>query len=383
MLRSRIFYIGAVLLLLCQGSLAQAVVADRPSVLASNATSNEPQNSGPMTTMAPLQSPSTSAPAPSTPMPDLVLAAGPYARFLDIIDHAAKVPPRSAEDLEHLMGDLASFDGPKLSHSFRAYAILQAMQTPAFASGIQAWGRQYDRQSLIANLRANPAYVEQMPGIAQAREQVLRQIRKDGQAALLAGGIYKDLAYSLQRLKWASRVRGGKALRLAALRNAPYAPQTISNDLLQPLLRAYSLQPPLLSPLMAANAIPSRKPAKGGLLKKLVSNIGPDAALASSPSLAIPTLSAAPAYAGELQNILANAALQILDPSTPYPGALGSRGLSDTMAECVDWARLHLNQCVAATRFVYEDSFCIARHQLKDSGRCIAEFIDGHHQATH
>ncbi|MDQ7019040.1 MAG: hypothetical protein Q9M33_07720 [Robiginitomaculum sp.] len=383
MLRSRIFYIGAVLLLLCQGGLAQAVSADHPSDFATNSADNDPANVGTVPPIPPLQSTTTSPPPPHTPIPDLVLAAGPYARFLNIIDHAAKVPPQSAEDLEHLMGDLAGFDGPKLSHSFRAYAILQAMQTPAFSSGIQRWGRQYDRQGLIANLRANPAYVEQMPGIGQAREQVLRQIRKDGQAALLAGGIYKDLAYSLQRLKWASKVRGGKALRLAALRNAPYAPQTISSDILQPLLRAYSLQPPLLSPLMATNAIPSRKPAKSSLLKKLVSNIGPDAALASSPPLAIPTLSAAPAYAGELQNILANAALQILDPSTPYPGALSSRGLSDTMAECVDWARLHLNQCVAATRFVYEDSFCIARHQLKDSGRCIAEFIDGHHQATH
>ncbi|PHS22863.1 MAG: hypothetical protein COA85_10645 [Robiginitomaculum sp.] len=382
MLRSRIFYVGAVLLLLCRGGLAQALTADRPTAFTAGMTSSDPANVNTIAQIPPLQSPAI-PPALTSPMPDLVLAAGPYARFLDIVDRAAKIPPRSAEDLEQLMGDLASFDGPKLSHSFRAYAILQAMQTPAFSSGIQRWGRQYDRKGLLVNLRANPAYVEQMPGIAQAREQVLRHIRKDGQAALLAGGIYKDLAYSLQRLKWANKVRGGKALRLAALRNATYAPQTFREDLLQPLLRAYSLQPPLLGPVMAANAIPSRKPAKNGFLKKLASSIGPGAAMAARPSLAMPPLTAAPAYAGELQNILANAALQILDPSTPYAVALPTRSTPDTMAECVDWARLHLNQCVAATRFVYEDSFCIARHQLKDSGRCIAEFIDGHHQATH
>jgi len=382
MLRSRILYIGAVLLSLFQSGQAHAVSEDRPPVFttgpeasAAPVVSNDPQ-------ISPLQSTAIPAAVPSS-WPDLVVAAGPYARFLEIVDRAAKVPPRSAEDLEHLMGELASFDGPRLSRSFQAHAVLEAMQAKAFSSGVQHWGRIYDRHSLITNLRTNPAYVEQMPGMAQAREQVLRQIRKDGQAALLAGGIYKDLAYSLQRLKWANKVRGGKALRLAALRNAPFAPEALPQDIMQKLLRAFTLQPPSLSVGLAERSPQTPKPGETGILKKLVSNIGPDAAMAAAPSLTMPPLSASPAYAGELQFILASAALQLLDPSSPYPSISRSGALPDTMAECVDWAQLHLNQCVAATRFVYEDSFCIARHQLRDSGQCIAEFTDGHVVATH
>ncbi len=332
--------------------------------------------------------------------PKLVLLAGPYARFLDYVHNAERNQPSSAEDLERMMNDLASIDGAKLSTAFRAHTILRAMQTPAFFEGVKGWGNTYDRPTIIRNLHINPAYVEQMPGYAQARTKVLRAIYEDGQTTQLAGSAYKDLAYSLQRIKWASKVGRGKALRLAALNNAHLAPRGTSERLLSQMMAAYAPKPrpklataptPNLPPVTkvgpADNAALASLSSGADLLKSLVQGIGPNAAMAASADPIIPMVSAtpipmpapdiAPPYSGLLQDILATAALHILDANAPYPSVLPPRNTPDTLAECVDWARLHLNQCVAATRYVYEDSFCIAQHQLKDAGQCIAAFVDG------
>lgn len=363
MLRSRTLLFGALVFSLSLAGLAMAEPAD-------DRIANEVPG---------LRAPPTTA---SENWPELVIMAGPYARYREIVQSAAKTPPNSAEDLEQLMDALAAFDGAKLSRSFRAYTIIQAMQTPAFANGIQKWKRLYDHKGLISNLKINSAYAMQMPGYGEAEQNVLQSIRDDAQMALLAGGIYKDLAYSLQRQKWGTKVRGGKALRLATLRNAHLADQTFPIRILASLKQGYTLQPrmtpasPLQTTELAVNS------PNLSLLKTMVSGIGPGPAYASTASQGGPRLQADPSHALELQSIMATAALHILEPGAPYASPIPTRSNPDILGECVDWARLHMNQCVSATRFVYEDSFCIARHQLKDSGRCIAEFLDGHRQAT-
>ncbi len=316
--------------------------------------------------------------------PALVLAAGPYARFRTIIQHATHVSPTSAEDLERLMVDLASFDGAKFSRAFHAHAVLDAMKNSFFVAGIESWGSTYDRKVLIKNLLINPAYVEQMPGYQQARVQVLKTIEEDGRTALLAGKIYKTHAYTLQRLKWASKARGGKAARLAGLRDAPFAPQDMPEHLLHSLMGAYEPLPPTTFVSPANSTALVSLPSNQNLLAKIVSNIGPNAAMANSPAQTTPPApTVAPSYQGQLQDILAAAALQILDHDTPYPSVPPPHNTPDYMAECVDWARLHLNQCVAATRYAYEDSFCISRHQLNDAGQCIAAFTGTAQPTTH
>ncbi len=320
-------------------------------------------------TAAPLGQPITTL---SRSWPSLVMAAGPYARYRQIVHNAAITQPGSPQDLERVMMDLASFDGPRLSRAFHAHAVLWAMQSPTFAQGILRWGRMYDRKSIIANLHANPLYVEQMPDYEVARDHVLRVIKEDGEATFKAGQIYKNLAYSLQKQKWAMKVRGSKSIRMAALRNAPHAPRGVSVSLLDRLNNTYTLRPPTtpIAKLHSLQMASLPASAAGHPIKTDARTL----AKAVAPVLA-PVV--APARAGELQDIMAMAAIYILDPGASFPRPLPSRNAPDYMAECVDWARLHLNQCVAATRYSYEDSFCIARHQLKDSGRCIAEFLDG------
>lgn len=395
MLRLRCFFVGVFILTLCAGGLVHAAQSeDAPLVAPDNTrdntkkeTADTPAGLRKLSTPPALMQSLQGAPVTNIPKvwPALVIAAGPYARFIDIVKQAAQMPPDSADDLERLMADLSVFDGPKLSKSFHAQAVLWAMQAPGFAAGVESWGRMYNRRQIIANLHINPAYVEQMPGYIQARNQVLKTIREDGDATIVAGGMYKDLAYSLQGLKWANKVRGGKALRLAALRNAHLAPQIIPEYLLLPLERAYALQAPNTPAGYTAFAA---LPAQTSTPNDFGRSIGPNSAIvaltASAPAETKETaLAVAPSRQGELRDILATAALHILDQNAPYPTTLPPRNTPDMLAECVDWARLHLNQCVAATRYVYEDSFCIARHQLKDTGRCIAEFIDGPQVATH
>jgi hypothetical protein len=372
MLRTCFFLLGAILLWIFFAGMAAGAQQATPSASAPlKAVDGLRQNAEP------------SAPAPHVQnWPALVMAAAPYARFRDLVEQASHTPPQSAQDLERTMLDLAGYDGAKFSKSFHAFAVLRAMQAPLFADGVQHWGRIYDRRQLIANLHMNPAYVEQMPGYAAAKSNVLGAIEADRQATLRAGGAYKALAYTLQHKKWGTRVGRGKALRLAAVRNAYLEPIGYSRASLEALQRIYTLQAPMSVPYRVEK-LSTNPPFSGGKLMQMLANHNwATAKTFPAHSKFVPPHDAAPARRGELQDILATAAIHILDPQAPYPSALPPRNTPDVLAECVDWSRMYLNQCVAATHFVYEGSFCIARHQLKDSGQCIGEFIDGAQPVT-
>ncbi len=326
------------------------------------------------TTSAPAALPAD-LPAAARTWPGLVQAAGIYALYRDDVRRAAGTPPVSAEDLERVMTRLASYDGARLSRAFHAHAVLLAMQSPAFAAGVRQWGNTYDRRVLIANLRSNPAYAVRIPGYRQGVARVLQAAREDAENLRLAGGIYKDLAYSLQHARWASRVRRGKALLMAevhhAAANAPLPPSA----LLDRVQRDYdqALRPPAMAMVQTASA---RAPA-GAMIAPLLRGIGPGPARAAQPDDALaagPALTLAPSHALYVQDIMASAAVHLLARAVPSSASLPQPRGADSFAECVDWARMHLNQCAAATHFVYEDSFCIAEHQLKDTASCLADF---------
>ncbi len=306
--------------------------------------------------------------------PDMVREAGVYALYRADVRRAAQTPPVSAEDLERVMTRLASYDGARLSLAFRAHAIMLAMQSPAFAAGVQQWGRTYDRGAIIANLRGNPAYATRIPGYQQGVTRILQAVRDEAAAIRLAGGIYKDLAYSLQQTRWASKVRHGKPLLLAEVHHAASNPPQPPDALLGVVQHDYdqALRGPAMPVVQTASAGASVR----AMISPLVRSIGPGPAQAALPDegASRPALVLNPSHEAYVQGIMASAAVQLLDRSTPYTSMASQPRGTDSFAECVDWARLHLNQCAAATHFVYEDSFCIAEHQLKDTASCLAGF---------
>jgi len=314
------------------------------------------------------------APVAGQNWPGMVRAAGVYALYRDDVRRAAAVQPVSAEDLERLLTRLAGYDGARLSLAFRAHAVMLAMQSPAFAAGVQQWGHAYDRRAIIANLRSNSAYANRIPGYQQAVTRILEAARDDAATIHLAGGIYKDLAYSLQHKRWALKVRRGKSLLLAAVHNAandpPPPPPAMLRMVQQDYARSLRLQSPPASQMASAGA------SGGAKLSPLLRSIGPGPAQAAraEPMAGGPALKINPAHVGDVQDMVASAAVHMLDHSAPFPDRLSQRRGADSFAECVDWARMHLNQCVAATHAVYETSFCIAEHQLKDTASCLAGF---------
>lgn len=75
-----------------------------------------------------------------------------------------------------------------------------------------------------------------------------------------------------------------------------------------------------------------------------------------------------------MTRILGLAALMVLEEDQTHSNF--STWLKDTeLRECIDWARVHLNQCIAAGHFVFESSFCIAEHQLNDGSKCIGDIL--------
>jgi hypothetical protein len=88
------------------------------------------------------------------------------------------------------------------------------------------------------------------------------------------------------------------------------------------------------------------------------------------------SLSANPRYQSVLDQIVTLAAFEALDAANAGDEAAVSPLLSESSTRtCMTMARLHFQQCVAASHFRYEDPFCIAEHGVKDVGDCFSKVL--------
>ncbi len=326
------------------------------------------------------QSPAATTPGP-TPAPiarhwpAAIVAIGRYESLRQSIKATARTPAHSAQDVETIMQTLASYDGKTLANAWTAQAIRTAAQSNAFRQGVNTWSRAYGRNVVAGWLRQNPAYVMTVPGHDDAVKRILRGAQNDAQEVELAAGIYHDLAYSTQHQSWAKKVNHGKTMLLALLRDAPASQAPVPTALLQSVaaypedkkIAPQTRKKPLYTGIWRLTGLHFGSAKKPAAPAKISTKPEPEAA----PDPVLNTQ-----YNRDMAHVLSTLAIAYLQQpdsrnavdtnSLPLPASADSK-----LAECVDWAHMHLNQCVAATHFVYENLFCIAEHQLKDLGLCI------------
>jgi hypothetical protein len=227
-----------------------------------------------------------------------------------------------------------------------SYAAVLALQDPTFVASVRAFAADpAQRQSVINQLVADPAYAVGFKGSDTAAGRIIDTLGADGVKLYTAGKAVKQAAYDVQRSKWSSLPVLDRDGRLA------YA-------------KTMSATPALAD---SADVAALRQASMSGM---------------SAASASIPVVDAAAAPAGARSAPPPYKPLVIRGLAVAALAALGSAGddrlalIEAVMAEpasamCLNMGKLNLYQCLAVAKPHYEDVFCLGQHIMIDTGACV------------
>jgi hypothetical protein len=264
-------------------------------------------------------------------------AAAIYVAYLREV---SAIPPGgfdSAEAVQAAIRKGASYDPAQLSRGLIAYGAVLALQSPEFVAGV----RQYavdpvQRQQILAQIVADPAYAATFPGADAAAGLISEAIGKDALQVWVIGEAIEQDAYTIQeradpRRRWAVAHIQNREERLEGAKTLSAAPMLPSAEESARLLTAAT----------------------------------------SGTGLGVTASRKSPPYTPPVTRSLAIAALAAL-------GAGGDEARVNTEALtvetsnefCLSMSKLMLYQCLAASRPSYEDMFCLGRHVVRDIASC-------------
>jgi hypothetical protein len=301
--------------------------------------------------------PTASAPASS----DLQTAIAGYASYHIDVSELRSASISNNDALETALDRVGRHNKDAMTRGWIAYGAETAAQSPAFVQGVRDAAAYYGRDAVIWAISADPSYARGLRGGQEATRMLLDSANADSTRVIAVADRFQEMAYSLQRQRWASAVAPGQAARLQRIRalGAPGSAAALP-DGVAPHLMAATLS---LSPSSDPTVLGGRRFW--------------DAVHGGSDVVAVSATPAATQWRvnvtrGEaLDRMSAVAALQALDATTSNQSAL-VRLLDDPRSrDCFEMAQLQLYQCMSAAHFRYENAFCLGQHGLRDVGLCI------------
>jgi hypothetical protein len=293
---------------------------------------------------------------------DLQTAVTAYAAYQSDVSELRTNTLRDANSLETALDRVARHNRDALTRGWIAYGANTAAQSPAFMQGVRDAAAYYGRDAVIWAVTVDPSYARGLRGGQEATSMLLASANADSARIISVADRYQEMAYSLQRQRWANAVAPGKDARLQRVRAlgrngapADAVPATVATRL---VVTPLSLQP-------------SSDPSVYGGRRFWDAVRGGDQVVevASTPASAQWRVNASRGEA--LDRMAAVAALQALDAIDSNQSAI-SRLIADPRSrDCIEMAQLQLYQCMSAARFRYENAFCLGQHGLRDIGLCI------------
>ena len=287
---------------------------------------------------------------------DIVLrSAGEYAGYHRTLGDIRTRPLTSGSDLDRAMDNLSAYLGDeRLVQAWLAYASLIAEQHPEFLDDVRDVADYYGRDAAIAGFLNDPAYATAFRNSDAASVSVLEVIDEDSSEIREVGEQFRIAAYDLQSARWANAVSRDRQARLSAI-------QLAGQRALPPGLDLFSTQF-----VDGGNDLGAASSEFSGLTQPTLSPSR------SAPELALEVGVAYEPDRVRIGRILSIAALRAISDESSYSDGAITQLLADPLAQrCLVWARINLEQCVAAGHFKYEDSFCIAQHALLDVSDCL------------
>jgi hypothetical protein len=249
-----------------------------------------------------------------------------------------------------------------MTRGWIAYGATTAAQSQAFVQGVRDAAAYYGRDAVIWAITVDPSYARGLRGGQDATRMLIDSATADSARITAVADQYKELAYTLQRQRWANAVAPQQSARVQRIRSlgAANAPVVPLPDAMAPRLNVAMLS---LSPTTDPTAFGGRR-----FWDSVHAGAGANVVAVSSNPV---TYRASPPRAPALDRMAAVAALQALD-AVDAPTSQISQLLNDPRShDCFEMAQLQLYQCMSAAHFRYENSFCLAEHGLREIGTCI------------
>ena len=309
--------------------------------------------------------------AQTTPTPEADAAAAggdfrtaitAYAAYQNDVSELRSSSVGNANQLETALDTVARHNRDALTRGWIAYGAQTAAQAPAFVEGVRNAASYYGRDAVIWAVTVDPSYARGLRGGQEATRLMLDSANADSARIIAVADRYQELAYSLQRQRWANQVAPQQAARVQRIRTLGTAnghTATVPAEMSQ----RFTVTPASLSPGTDTSAYGGRRfwdAVRGG---------------AEVVEVAAQPVSyqwrANVTRAEALDRMAVVAALQALDAVEANQSAV-TRLIADPRSrDCFEMAQLQLYQCMSAARFRYENAFCMGQHGLRDIGTCI------------
>lgn len=246
--------------------------------------------------------------------------AGVYVNYGSALAAVAEARLNTPTDVRRALERLRVAEPDGLAEGWYAARALIAAQDPTFAQGLRNEARALGKTALLAQLVADEDYVLQISGASSASGAVAVAIREEtGRMATLSAR-FIDKAYEFQKQRW------------GMIDPLPARPE---------------------APVKAAAASPLEQ------VRSVLAALSP--------------VGTAHAYTPSVMNrILTLAAHQVLDGSME---AMQTAAPRNPTGRCLNWARLNLDQCIAAARFPSEEAWCAGKHAVQEVSSCWAEAL--------
>jgi len=296
--------------------------------------------------------------APAFAEEPIVKAAGSFVTFQEDVANLEKSPIKTGKQLDAALDRMAAHSPQSLSKGYISFGALNAAQSPGFNASLQKIRKSYGDDRLFSGLKTDMNYASRLPGSGEAVQAALNTALVEGAKASTVGEQFEQRAYSLQKTPMKAEKAPKGAVRVAQLKAAQEKGRPVSSTFLA---------------AMNAPAAGESQTEQGSRLLQQISQalkIGPSSAYASSTSLT-GGLKYKAQNRDTIDRMVTLAAYQELDPSSKLASEQETVMLDPKTKDCLEWSKLQLNQCVAASRFKYEHAFCLGRHALKDVGACM------------
>lgn len=251
--------------------------------------------------------------------PQLQQLAGVYANFGSAIAAVGESRLNTPADVRRALASLRFSQPDALAEGWYATHALIAAGEASFAQGIRDEVRMRGKTAVLEALESDDNYILQVRGARNATEAVTAALRSENARLAALSARFKETSYAFQKQRW---------------------------GMTDPL--------PSAGETKTADAGASLTERAGALL----------AALAP--------VKPAQAYTPSVMNrVLTLAAYQVIDGSMEA-GATASR---NPTGRCLNWARLNLDQCLAAARFPSEEAYCAGKHGVEEVRGCWAQAV--------
>lgn len=283
----------------------------------------------------------------------LVRDASYHGSTMQRVTQAAYIPIQTREDLNGHLDGLAGVFTQRTGAGFLSYGGLIAAQNPQFVDSIIDRATAEGADTLVYKLYSDPNYVLTFDGAYSAASDVQAAWEEDKASFDTAAAAFKQQSYDLQKNpKWKKMRSGDRKARITKFKAA----QTYAVSLPQQSQRD----------IAAAGRVESADfegPNRSAAFWRAYGKSGKPVNYNGDGTVSVNTTKA-----------LTLGAIEVLGTSGKNSSTwIANYTVDVSLNQCLNWARLHTEQCLAAGHYKFEDAFCVAEHELKDVSECLTK----------